>query len=153
MSLVYMFVHFDSESGQRQFYSPYNMRMELIFDKIPFIIDRQYRYLKFPNQFIKEIAFSASPSTLRTYAYCILHWLQFCEDNRITWDTARQEHLLEYVQCPKLSPSTSNYRMRLLERFYSTAVAYGHSISFAALLGRRLLRRRVIKTEIDRGAG
>lgn len=116
--------------------------MELILDhKPPFILDKNFAYPKLPNQYLKLYSFKTA-KTLRTYAYQLLHWLQWCEDNGKAWDKVTMEDILSYQDGMKVSNCTVNSRLQFLGRFYSWAKYFGVKSPVEGLLHPRNLLRR-----------
>jgi integrase len=122
--------------------------MEIIYATTPFIIDRNFKYLDFPNKYIQLMAFK-STATLRNYTHCLFHWLKWCEDNRVAWESATVRDVLAYLESQAVSNTTRNYRMRRLKDFYDTAKAYGYASPLDLLMAHRnLIVRRTHRKEI-----
>jgi integrase len=99
--------------------------MDLVYDNPPFLLYDDGRWPGLPNAYLAWCAKCYAPDTVRSYAYALKRWLEWCESERIDWKAFPAERVFDYRSSLKAANATVNYAMARLVEFYRFAETKG----------------------------
>ncbi len=111
------------------------------WDEVPFLLDGEEKPMSVANAWLRQVAKTRSPKTLRTYAYALFDFFQYIESLGIGWEDVTDDVLLAYRRCQetiqsthkkkhkgtrRLARTTIQLRILTVAKFYKYAMKTGH---------------------------